>query len=76
MKNKRKYRILMIFALCISFSCAIYLNGQLQGRSLDLVPSASSLTAITSDQNIDFPEVEVLKIVVEKFIDVITLASV
>jgi hypothetical protein len=75
MKKKRKYKILMIFALCISFSCALYLNGQLQGQGLDMVPTSASFTAIASDQNIDFPDVEVLKIVVEKFIDLITLAS-
>lgn len=73
MKKKNKY--LLIIALCISFSCALYLNGELDGQILGIEEVGSSLAKLNTNQDLHFPEVEVLKVVVEKFLNVITMAK-
>jgi hypothetical protein len=76
MKKKNKFKNILLLSICISFSCALYLNGQLDGQSLGFDTLGSTFANLNPNQDLHFPEVEVLKVVVEKFINVITMASV
>ena len=76
MKNKYKFKSLLLLLLVISIFCSIYLNAQLlniNGEEQELVESFS---VQSFKERLIFPEVEVVKVIIEKLINLVTISKV
>jgi hypothetical protein len=76
MKNKNKFKSFLLLLLVVSIFCSLYLNAQLlsiNGEEQELVESFS---VQSFNEKLVFPEVEVVKVIIEKLINLVTISKV
>jgi len=74
MKPKIKLKSIFIATLILSIFCSIYLNTQLLGSSGLENEYATAFGQSSLNDKFIFPEVEVLKVVIAKLIDIVTIS--
>ena len=75
MRPKIKFKSIFIATLILSVICSIYLNIQILGTSGIENEFANSYGQSTFSDKFIFPEVEVVKVVLTKLIDIVTISK-
>ena len=74
MKTRIKFKHIILTALAVSVLCSIYLHGQFIEFNEQDLESVEIMSSASSHDNLIFPEVEIVKVFIEKIIDIVTIS--
>ena len=76
MKTKIKLKHLLILSIAVSVFCSVYLHGQFIEINEYEQEFVGAVGSVSSTDSFIFPEVEVVKVFVEKILDIVTISRV